>query len=94
MEHRDANGYLLIRWVHVISSFLAVLVVWLLTAGVIYGTMRTEIDNAKQRIRDLEEQHFVPGNQSVTKDQFLEFEKGVLNRLDSIDRKLDRIDRR
>lgn len=86
----DTNGNLVVKWVHVLTIIVSTLTIWLLTAGMLYGVMRTHIEDLQRRTQDLENQHFIPGSQGVSKDQFLEFEKHIMDRLDRIDRKLDK----
>lgn len=74
-ERRAINGVAL-RWSHLVMA----LVVYLLTIGVIYGTMRTQIDELR-------------AERGVNSLQFQEFKEDVERRLDRMEKDLDDIKR-
>lgn len=77
-ERRSMTG-LALKWVHL----AILLLVYLLTIGAIYGTLRTQIDESGRRVKDLEEK-------SIRRDQFNELREDLIRRLDRIESKMDR----
>lgn len=73
-ERRSINGIAL-RWSHLLIG----VVVYILTIGVIYGTMRTQIDDLRAH--------------EVTNPQFQEFKEDVQRRLTRMEGDLDDIKR-
>lgn len=76
-ERRAINGMAL-RWSHLILA----LVIYLLTIGVIYGTMRTQIEELRRS-----------QTQSISNPQFQEFKEDIERRLTRIEGDLDDIKR-
>lgn len=75
-----------------VRTIVIVGLTWIITLAVQWGLFSARMDENARRIRDLEEQHFVPGDQAVTKDQFMQFREDILSRLIRIEGKLDRIE--
>jgi hypothetical protein len=59
------------------------LIVYFLTIGAIYGTLRGQIDENARRVKDLEEK-------SIQRGQFNELREDLIRRLDRIESKVDR----
>lgn len=74
-EERRAISGVALRWSHLVIT----LVVYMLTVGVIYGTMRTQIDELRAA--------------QVTNPQFQEFKEDIERRLTRMERDLDDIKR-
>lgn len=74
-----------------IRTVLIVGLTWIVTLAVQWGLFSARMDENTRRIRDLEAQHFVPGDQTVTKDQFNQFREDILQRLIRMEGKLDQI---
>lgn len=77
-ERRAING-VAIRWIHLVVA----LSVYLLSIGGMYATMRSQLDETRERVKQLE--------QDAIKDaQFKEFREDIQRRLQRIEDKLDR----
>lgn len=76
-ERRAISG-LALKWGHLIIG----IIVYLLSIGVMWGTMRAQLDDVREQ-----------NKQAVTQAQFKEFKQGVEQRLDKIERTLEEIDR-
>jgi len=76
-ERRAITG-IAMRWSHLIIA----LVVYLLTIGTIYGTMRSQLDENNRRLKELEDK-------ALVRDQFNEFRDDVLDRLKRIEANQD-----
>jgi len=77
-ERRSING-LAIRWIHLIVA----LTVYLLSIGGMYATMRTQLDETREQVRQLQQE-------AIRNAQFQEFREDIQRRLQRIEDKLDR----
>ena len=75
---RRGNGIAL-RWSHLVMA----LAVYLLTIGVIYGTMRNQVDELRTQVFQLQQE-------AIQNKQFTEFKEDVQRRLQRIEDKIDR----
>lgn len=78
-ERRSMTG-LALKWVHL----GALLIVYFLTIGAIYGALRSQIDENSRRVKDLEDQ-------GIKRDQFNQMREDLIRRLDRIESKVDRM---
>lgn len=75
---RPRNASVLVHIGLVVASFMA-------SAFIEYGYFSAKEAELERRITVLEDDHFVPGNNAVTKDQFDEFQKNVYRELGQIE---------
>lgn len=68
------QGLVVLRWSHLIFS----LIIWLFTLGAVYGTMRSQVDEAQRTMQELKDK-------KVDQRQFDELRDDLIRRLDSIE---------
>lgn len=78
-EQPRINGGLVIRWVHLAIA----LSVYLFSVGGIYATMRAQLDETREQVRQLQQE-------AIRSAQFQEFREDIQRRLQRIEDKLDR----
>ena len=85
-RHEDSGGVTL-KWIHVIFVF----VIQLLLVGAMFGRLSYQTEDNSRRIEKIENSNFLPSSDSINKGEFNEFRFGVINRLNSIESKLDNL---
>lgn len=73
------------RWSHIV----AVLALWIFSLGAVYATVKFQIEDHERRLQKLEDAHFIPGNQGVSRDQFDQMKEDLMRRLAKMEDKLD-----
>lgn len=79
------NGAVIVRWMHI----GVVGVLWLLSLGFIYGTTKFQLEDHERRIQKMEDAHYIPGPQGVSRDQFDQMKEDLMRRLGKIEDKMD-----
>lgn len=75
----EGKREIIVQWGHIVLA----LIVYLLSIGVVYGTMRTQLDETTRRVEELEQK-------TVTREQIDMMREDINRRLQRIEDKLDR----